>query len=118
MPGGQFHARKRSISLGHHLPLPSPVKQFFLKIKAWLSRLSFKTGVIVLACCIPCYIFSFAQMLLPISATAKGVLWVIFFGLAKTFQYAGISILGVEGYRRIKARITRKRQSQEDSSES
>jgi phosphoglycolate phosphatase len=51
-------------------------------------------------------------MLLPISATAKGVLWVIFFGLAKTFQYAGISILGVEGYRRIKARLTRKKSSE------
>ena len=93
------------------------MKRFFLKIKAWLSRLSFKTGVIVFACCIPCYIFSFAQMLLPISAAAKGVLWVIFFGLAKTFQYAGISLLGVEGYRRIKARLTRKRHTEEESSE-
>ena len=93
------------------------MKRFFLKIKDWLSRLSFKTGVIVLACCIPCYILSFAQMLLPISAAAKGVLWVIFFGLAKTFQYAGISIIGVEGYRRIKARLTRKRHTEEESSE-
>jgi len=56
-------------------------------------------------------------MLLPISAAAKGVLWVIFFGLAKTFQYAGISILGVEGYRRIKARFARKRHTEEESSE-
>lgn len=103
--------------MGYHLSISTAVKRFFLKIKAWLSRLSFKTGVIVLACCIPCYIFSFAQMLLPISAAAKGVLWVIFFGLAKTFQYAGISILGVEGYRRIKARFTRKRHTEEESSE-
>lgn len=42
-------------------------------------------------------------MLLPISVEAKGVLWVIFFGLAKTAQYGGITILGVEGYRRVKA---------------
>lgn len=49
-----------------------------------------------------CYIVSFAQMLLPISATAKGVLWVVFFGLAKTFQYAGIAVLGVEGVKRVK----------------
>ena len=103
--------------MGYHLSIPPAVKRFFLKIKDWLSRLSFKTGVIVLACCIPCYIFSFAQMLLPISAAAKGVLWVIFFGLAKTFQYAGISIIGVEGYRRIKARLTRKRHTEEESSE-
>lgn len=103
--------------MGYHLSISTAVKRFFLKIKDWLSRLSFKTGVIVLACCIPCYIFSFAQMLLPISAAAKGVLWVIFFGLAKTFQYAGISIIGVEGYRRIKARLTRKRHTEEESSE-
>ena len=103
--------------MGYHLSISTAVKRFFLKIKVWLSRLSFKTGVIVLACCIPCYVFSFAQMLLPISAAAKGVLWVIFFGLAKTFQYAGISIIGVEGYRRIKARLTRKRHTEEESSE-
>ncbi len=42
-------------------------------------------------------------MLLPISVETKGVLWVVFFGLAKTAQYGGITILGVEGYRRVKA---------------
>ena len=41
---------------------------------------------------------SFAQFLLPISATAKGVLFTILFGLAKTCQYGGLTILGVEGY--------------------
>ena len=34
-------------------------------LRQWLSRLSFRTGVIVLLCCIPCYILSFAQMALP-----------------------------------------------------
>lgn len=67
-----------------------------------LSKLSFRTGVIVLASCIIFYILSFAQMLLPISAAAKGVLWFILFGLAKTTQYGGLAILGVEGIRRIK----------------
>lgn len=42
-------------------------------------------------------------MLLPISATAKGVLWVVFFGLAKTFQYSGLVVLGVEGVKRVKS---------------
>ena len=42
------------------------------KVKAWLQSLSFRTGVIVLLCCIPFYILSFAQMLLPISTAAKG----------------------------------------------
>ena len=42
-------------------------------------------------------------MLLPISAAAKGVLWTVLFGLAKTCQYGGLTILGVEGYRRLKS---------------
>ncbi len=75
---------------------------FFSKIKTWLQGLSFKTGVVVLVSCIPLYLISFGQMLLPISATAKTVLWVVFFGLAKTAQYGGITILGVEGYKRVK----------------
>lgn len=41
-------------------------------------------------------------MLLPISTSAKGVLWFILFGLAKTFQYGGLTILGVEGVKRLK----------------
>ena len=41
-------------------------------------------------------------MALPISAEAKGILWVILFGLAKTFQYGGLSIIGVEGVKRLK----------------
>jgi len=41
-------------------------------------------------------------MLLSISATAKGVLWTILFGLAKTCQYGGLTILGIEGYNRVK----------------
>ena len=54
------------------------MKEFFLRIgrsiKTWLQSLSFRTGVIVLLCCIPFYILSFAQMLLPISAATKGIL--------------------------------------------
>jgi len=73
-----------------------------MKIKQWLQSLSFRTGVIVLLCCIPFYILSFAQMLLPISTTAKGILWTVLFGLAKTCQYGGLTILGVEGYKRLK----------------
>ncbi len=77
----------------------------FLKIKNWLSKLSFRTGVIVLACCIPCYILSFAQMALPISVELKGILWIILFGMAKTFQYSGLTILGVEGIKRLKKKF-------------
>ena len=73
------------------------------RIKLWLSKLSFRTGVILIVICVICYIVSFVQMLLPISATAKGVLWVVFFGLAKTFQYSGLVVLGVEGVKRVKS---------------
>ena len=83
------------------------------KIKNWLQGLSFKTGTIVLLCCIPFYILSFAQVLLPISAEAKGVLWVILFGLAKTCQYGGLTILGAEGVRRLKALWKSKRNLEE-----
>ena len=89
-------------------------KSFFLRIgqrvKGWLARLSFRTGVIVLLMCVPFYILSFAQMALPISASAKGVLWVVFFGLAKTAQYGGLTILGAEGIKRLKAYRQRKKQ--------
>lgn len=78
------------------------IKKLFSKIVAYLKRLSSKTGIIILALCIPFYIISFAQMTLPISATLKGVLWVIFFGLAKTSQYAGLTILGVSGIKNLR----------------
>ncbi len=80
---------------------------FFLNIKHWLQSLSFRTGVIVLLCCIPFYIMSFAQMLLPISVSSKGVLWTVLFGLAKTCQYGGLTILGVEGFKRLKRKFKR-----------
>ncbi len=81
----------------------------FRRIKLWLQSLSFRTGVIVLLCCIPFYILSFAQMLLPICAAAKGVLWTVLFGMAKTCQYGGLTILGVEGYQRLKDWMRRKK---------
>ena len=89
------------------------MKEFFLRIgrsiKTWLQSLSFRTGVIVLLCCIPFYILSFAQMLLPISAAAKGILWTVLFGMAKTCQYGGLTLLGAEGYKRLKDMFRRKK---------
>lgn len=77
-------------------------KEIVRRIKRWLGTLSFRTGVIVLALCVPFYVLSFAQMGLNISYTAKTALWVLFFGLAKTTQYAGLAIIGVEGLRRLR----------------
>lgn len=76
-------------------------------MSAWLSSLSFKTGLVVLGICAGCYVISFAQMLLPISVAAKGVLWVVFFGLAKTAQYSALLILGKAGIERIRTRFKR-----------
>ena len=50
------------------------IRQLFEDVRQWLRSLSFRTGVIVLMSCIPFYILSFAQMALPISAAAKGIL--------------------------------------------
>jgi len=77
------------------------------RIREWLSSLSFKTGLVVLGICGACYAISFAQMLLPISIAAKGVLWVVFFGLAKTAQYSALLILGKAGIERIRKRFKR-----------
>lgn len=78
------------------------IKNIAQRIKSWLGKLSFRTGVILIVICVMCYIISFAQMLLPISAAAKGVLWVVFFGLAKTFQYSALAVLGTTGIKRVK----------------
>ena len=92
-------------------------------IKLWLQGLSFRTGVIVLALCIPFYVLSFAQMALPakyLSVETKGILWVILFGMAKTCQYGGLTILGVEGYKRVKAwlKVNKTKQNDKDNSNS
>ena len=47
-------------------------------------------------------------MRLPISVTAKGILWTVLFGLAKTCQYGGLTILGAEGYKRLKDKLKHK----------
>lgn len=68
----------------------------------YLRTLSFRTGVIIAALCALCYGLSFAQMLLPLPAVTKGVLWFVFFGLAKTCQYTAILILGKAGVERLR----------------
>ena len=47
-------------------------------------------------------------MILPISVTAYGILWTVRFGGAKPGQYGGLTILGVEGYKRLKNKFKRK----------
>lgn len=78
------------------------------RIRQRLRSLSFRTGIMIAAACVVCYIISFGQMLLPVGTTAKAVLWFIFFGLAKTLQYTAILILGTTGVARLKGRLRRR----------
>lgn len=71
-------------------------------LRRWLASLSFRTGVAVLLTCIPFYILSFAQLALSLPKTTHAVLWGVLFGLAKTCQYGGLTILGAEGVRRLR----------------
>ncbi len=83
-------------------------KKALERVKLYLSRLSFRTGVIVLSSCVIFYILSFVSLALPISGVMRGVLWTIFFGMAKTTQYGGLAILGVEGVKRLREKFGRK----------
>jgi phosphoglycolate phosphatase len=83
-------------------------------IKAWLAKLSFSTGVVVLVSCVLFYLLSLAQALLPLSAEVKSVLFIVFFGMAKTAQYSGLAIVGVKGWQRIKSWFKRKPELHEE----
>lgn len=84
------------------------MRKLFRKIRQLLSKLSFRTGVVVFSLCIPCYIFSFAQFALPGDLESGIVLWALFFGLGQVFQYTGRIILGTEGIKRLKRHFGRK----------
>ncbi|MDE5629874.1 MAG: hypothetical protein K2I69_09985 [Muribaculaceae bacterium] len=83
------------------------MKQWFSRLKNFLSGLSFRTGIIVAGVCAMCYILSFAQLLLPFPAVVKGVLWAVLYGMAKASQYTAIIILGKTGVQRIKSLLSR-----------
>ena len=89
-----------------------------MSIKSYLQKLSFRTGVIVLLMCIPFYILSFVQAFFPVSTATKGILFTVFFGLAKSFQYGGIAILGKEGYKQVKGYFRRKKQLKDETMKS
>ena len=85
-----------------------------MSIKSYLQKLSFRTGVIVLLMCIPFYLLSFDQGFFPVSTATKGILFTVFFGLAKSFHYGGIAILGKEGYKQVKGYFRRKKQLKDE----
>lgn len=83
-------------------------KSVLQRVKQWLAGLSFRTGVVVLSSCVLFYLLSFAALALPVSAALRGALWFVLFGCAKTAQYGGLLILGVEGVKRVKAFFRKK----------
>ena len=78
--------------------------------KGFCDRLTLHVMIV----CAVLYIISFAQIMLPISASTKTILWIVFFGLAKIAQYIGLAIVGAEGWRRIKAAIKRTKEGDEE----
>lgn len=94
---------------GIHKPEDRPADTIVSRIKRWLTTLSYRTGMYVLGACVLFYVVSFAQMLLPISVGAKGTLWVIFFGLAKTAQYSALLILGKAGLASLRKKFRKRR---------
>ena len=100
--------RKNFVTL-QKIPFMSKIKAAIQAIGRRLAALPPRMGVIALILCALFYAVSFLQMLLPISAGAKAVLWVIFFGLAKTAQYTAVAILSKEGIRLLWRRFRRRK---------
>ncbi len=79
-------------------------------MKKFLRSLSPRVGIALLLLCVVCYVVSlwgFWRSDVPL--TDRGLRFVIFFGLAKTFQYSGLTILGVDGLKRIRAYFSSKK---------
>lgn len=89
------------------------IKNTISRIKSLLSRLSFRTGVVVLIICVLFYILSFVQALLPLSVATKSTLFVVFFGMAKLTQYTALAILGVKGWHRLKAMLKKDKRKEQ-----
>jgi phosphoglycolate phosphatase len=85
------------------------MKSIWIRVKDFLQGLSFRTGVLTLVACAVFYIISFGVFLLPLATSIQGILWTIFFGLAKATQYAALLILGNEGVVRLKRALRREK---------
>ena len=83
------------------MPKPPKIRQILLQLKSQLAKLSFRTGLWVLAGCAVSYLW-LSSPCCSLFSHDQGVLWFIFFGLAKTLQYTALLILGKEGAHRIR----------------
>lgn len=76
------------------------------RLRIWFQGFSPQTGINLLIICVVLHILAFGQIALPFfSPATKKTLGLVIFSLAKAFQYSGLAILGVEGYKKIKDRI-------------
>jgi len=82
------------------------MNKFIQRLKIWFQGFSPQTGVNLLIICVVLHILAFGQIALPFfSPATKKTLGVVLFSLAKAFQYSGLAIVGVEGYKKLKARL-------------
>lgn len=87
------------------------MKNFRQRLKIWFQGFSPKTGVILLIICVALHILAFGQIAMPFLApSTKKTLGIILFSLAKAFQYSGLAIVGVEGYKQLKKRISKQKE--------
>lgn len=94
--------RSSPITSAIFMPNPLYFRQILQRVRLFLARLSFRTGLWLLAACAVSYLLAFAPILFPLSLTTKGVLWFIFFGLAKALQYSAVLVLGKAGGHRLR----------------
>lgn len=88
-------------------------KAFVERMKVYLSKLSMRTGILILLSCVPFYVLSFAQMKFPISPFWKSILFVVFFGLAKVTQYGGLIVIGAKGLKDLKTKLMERKQNKD-----
>lgn len=82
------------------------MKRYLQRMKIWFQGFSPKTGVFLLIICVVLHILAFGQIAMPfLSPSTKKTLGIVLFSMAKAFQYSGLAIVGVEGYKRLKNRM-------------
>ncbi len=88
------------------------MRDFRQRLRIWLQGFSPQTCINLLIICLILHIIAFGQFALPFfPPSTKKTIGVVVFSLAKAFQYTGLSILGVEGYKKLKDRILKRNTS-------
>lgn len=95
--------------------MPGPRFSIILeKVRFWLSRLSFRTGVIVLVFCVILHVAAFVPMAFDVTPEFKAKWGLWFFGAAKVAQYSGLAIVGAEGIKRLRRYFKNKKEKDDE----